>query len=128
MRATCTVTGCALLMASSVLQAGEDCTKIADGKERLACFDKTYGTKQPPGQPVFEKPTEKPKSDSPGDTPPSWLESFQVRDDGNVNKVGQNPASISLARVNGKEATIAKAALIWSGPAFNNWGWQPFAS
>jgi len=123
------VIGSVALFLSKNSIAATDCPEISDDVQRLVCYDKLHNRKVPDVTTAPKGPQEPSTAAAPSNQPPMWLRRFRVRDDGNyTGGIGKNPASISLGHVNGQDATIAKAALIWAGDPFNDLGWQPFAS
>jgi len=114
-----------LLCSSGESFAQTSCRSITDDQTRLACYDKVNGT--PTGNNAAEVSTV-PAAPAQKSGEPSWLKHFAVRDQGTWNNIGTDPATVSVSRNKGQDASLIKAAVIWTGNTFNDYGWQPFAS
>jgi len=101
------------IFAPLMVYAQTECAKISDDKDRLACFDKAFDVK--PTATKFQG------------RPSIAAQRIKLRSDGAWDNIGKDPASLSISRVNGEDASQIKAAVVVLGPAFDN-GWQPFAS
>jgi hypothetical protein len=104
----------------------QDCKLIVDNFSRLGCYDLQFGSPPTPSLPSVTL-----KKDEPNPLP-SWFDYLQVRDQGLPKSIeSAGPAVLGVTRDNGKESTVAKASILYTGPAFKNGkntGWYPFAS
>jgi hypothetical protein len=104
----------------------ESCRLIADDQARLACYDKANNA--PAASTAVDTSTPSSSAKEVTSEKPAVLKHFVVRDQGTWNNVGSDPAVFSVSRNKGQDASLIKAAVIWTGNAFNDYGWQPFAS
>lgn len=116
---------CALL---STYAFAQSCDKIQDNQLRLACYDRASG---------FVREAN-PKPEAPAIaafTSPRWYRRLYLRDDANPNKgIGSAPATFSLVRSNGEDASLVKFGIAWfpeMSPfpgVLGDYGWGPFLS
>lgn len=95
----------------------QDCTSIPDDILRLNCYDKHSGFQPPPAPPPQ----------------PSISKTLKLADEMTPKGIGSDPASASLARKDGEEFSVIKAAVTWQ-PDFSlfdntllgKYGWGPY--
>lgn len=109
----------------ALVVAQQNCINIEAATERLACYDKANNRPEPSSS-VAAKTEATSKS-----TSPSWIKYFTIRDEGLPTSLPlAGPAFIGYTKNDGKEASLIKASVIYTGPALTHGGAgaAPFAS
>ncbi len=105
------------------------CVNIGNNLERLACFDREAAkvdessAEEAIGVPSPDQPRTLVQSKFAAK--PAWLEGFTVADEATLSKLGTNAATIAASQTRGERSSIVKAAVLWTGSALNERGWQP---